>query len=148
MTRRRDVIDALEIEAVSSLHPWTEADLLRHSHRDGVLPLVAEWGDQVVGFSLYEVCKVRLHLLRLATHPSYRRRGVGTLLLRRVQEKLAADGRALLSVVVEEGNLPAQYFFRGRGFRAVKVLRGHNAGGDGYLMHFRLPPRHDAAGGR
>jgi ribosomal-protein-alanine N-acetyltransferase len=142
MTRRGDVPEVLDIEAVSYPHPWTEAELLRVSHRNDVIPVVAEWGEKVVGFCLYEICKVRLHLLHLAVHPAHRRQGVATQLLRRVQAKLSADRRALLSVVVGDDNFPAQNFFRSLGFRAVQVLRGRNPdGGDGYLMHFRLPPR-------
>ncbi len=141
MTRCRDVAAILEIAAASFPHPWTEEDLLRQTRRGAVLPIVAEWGDEVVGFCLYEIGQVRLHLLQLAVHPAYRRRGIGEQLVQRVRGKLSAGRRALLTVVVAEENLSAQRFFHSLGFRAVQVLRGGNGSADGYLMHFRLSPR-------
>ena len=54
--------------------------------------------------------------------------------------KLSEDKRTAISLLVVDGMLNAQLFFRSLSFRATKVLRGRHAptGDDAYLMRYKL----------
>ena len=46
----------------------------------------------------------RCHLYRLAVRPDYRRRGIGTALLKRAEERFVALGGARADAMVLDGN--------------------------------------------
>jgi ribosomal-protein-alanine N-acetyltransferase len=107
--------------------------------------MVAEAGDAVVGFMVYELHRSRLHVLNFAVARSHRRLGIGTRMMERLIGKLTPDRRSRLVLEVRETNLPAQLFFRSLGFRAISVLKDfyQDTTEDAYLMHYVAP----AAGG-
>ena len=126
---RRDMPEVLQTEQESFEYAWTEEDFLRCLRQRNCIGMVAEQGEKVVGFMIYELHKTKLHILNFAVHPGHRRVGVG------------ADGGQADQQAVQppphadhpggrETNLPAQLFFRGQGFRAAccGLLRGQRRG--------------------
>jgi ribosomal-protein-alanine N-acetyltransferase len=77
-------------------------------------------------------------ITRVAVHPAWRRRGVGSRLLRWVVTRIPPGAGVRLRTGVNEGNLAAQLFLRANGFRAVAVCPAAARGGaeDLYLFHF------------
>jgi ribosomal protein S18 acetylase RimI-like enzyme len=73
-------------------------------------------------------------LQQLYVAPEWRRRGVGRALVQRFDPKLHSPDGFLVQTVVPETNLEIQLLLRAAGFRATRVLRGHFAEEDGYLM--------------
>jgi ribosomal protein S18 acetylase RimI-like enzyme len=71
----------------------------------------------------------RCHLYRLAVHPDYRRRGIGTSLLKRAEERFVAFGGTRADAMVLDGNDSAHelwswagYTQQGEWSRWVKTL--------------------------
>ena len=85
--------------------------------------MVAEQGEKVVGFMIYELHKTKLHILNFAVHPGWRRLGVGAQMVAKLISKLSSHRRTRITLEVRETNLAAQLFFRKQGFKAVRVLR-------------------------
>jgi len=139
---RRDMPEALDIEAESFEFPWLEEDFIRCLRQRNCIGMVAEHDDRVVGFMVYELNKKRLHVLNFAVAPEYRRRGVGTQMVAKLVGKLSAQRRTRIVLEVRETNLPAQLFFRANGFRAISVLRDYyeDTPEDAYLMQYRYQP--------
>src|SRR3989338_9238219 len=75
---RRDMPEVLQIEQKSFEYAWTEEYFLRCLRQRNCIGMVAEYGDKVVGFMIYELHKAKLHILNFAVHPSWRRLAVGT----------------------------------------------------------------------
>jgi ribosomal-protein-alanine N-acetyltransferase len=102
--------------------------------------MVAEQGEKVVGFMIYELHKAKLHILNFAVHPACRRHGVGAQMVAKLISKLSSHRRTRITLEVRETNLPAQLFFRHEGFKALKVLRAfyEDSGEDAYLLQYRL----------
>ncbi len=136
---RRDMPEALDIEAESFEFPWLEEDFIRCLRQRNCIGMVAEHDDRVVGFMIYELNKTRLHILNFAVAPECRRGGVGSQMLAKLIGKLSAQRRSRIVLEVRETNLPAQLFFRDNGFRAVSVLRAYyeDTPEDAYLMQYR-----------
>ena len=137
---RRDMPEVLQTEQESFEYSWTEEDFLRCLRQRNCIGMVAEQGERVVGFMIYELHKARLHILNFAVHPQYRRVGVGAQMVAKLISKLSSHRRTRITLEVRETNLPAQLFFRSQGFKAVRVLRGfyEDSGEDAFLMYYRL----------
>lgn len=137
---RRDMPTVLAIEQASFEFSWSEEEFIRCLRQRNCIGMVAEKGDQVVGFMIYELHKNRLHLLNFAVHPSMRRSGIGAVMVEKLVGKLSFDRRNRILLEVRETNLEAQLFFKNLGFRAISVLRDFytDTTEDAYLMQFRV----------
>jgi ribosomal-protein-alanine N-acetyltransferase len=139
---RRDMPEVLDIERNSFEFPWFEEDFIRCLRQRNCIGMVAEHGERVVGFMIYELHKTRLHILNFAVAAEYRRRGVGQQMIEKLIAKLSSQRRTRITLEVRETNLPAQLFFKSAEFRAVTVLRAYyeDSPEDAYLMQFRHAP--------
>lgn len=136
---RRDMPTVLDIESKSFEFPWSEEEFIRCMRQRNCIGMVAEIGDQVVGFMIYELHKNRIHLLSFAVHPEYRRQCVGQSMIEKLVMKLECQRRNRIMAEVRETNLDAQLFFKSMGFKAESVLRGfyEDTPEDAYLMVYR-----------
>jgi len=104
--------------------------------------MVAECGDRVVGYMIYELHKHRLHILNIAVSNEFQRHGIGTAMIQKLLGKLSQERRNRIILEVRETNLEAQLFFKSMQFKAVSVLKDfyEDATEDAYLMQFRYQP--------
>jgi ribosomal-protein-alanine N-acetyltransferase len=137
---RRDMPEVLQTEQESFEYAWTEEDFLRCLRQRNCIGMVAEQGERVVGFMIYELHKAKLHILNFAVHPSWRRLGVGAQMVAKLISKLSSHRRTRITLEVRETNLEAQLFFKTQGFKGVKVMRSfyEDSGEDAFLMQYRL----------
>src|SRR5215217_8365371 len=120
---RRDMPEVMVSERASFEYAWTEDDFLRCLRQRNCIGMVAERGDTIVGFMIYELHRTKLHVLNFAVHPSVRRTGVGGMMVSKLVYKLCSHRRQKISLAVREGNTAAQLFFRAHKFKAARVLR-------------------------
>ena len=137
---RRDMAEVLQTEQESFEYSWTEEDFLKCLRQRNCIGMVAEHGEKVVGFMIYELHKSKLHVLNFAVHPTFRRQGVGQQMVAKLIGKLSSHRRTRITLAVRETNLPAQLFFKSLAFLAVRVLRGYyeDSGEDAFLMQYRI----------
>ncbi len=122
---RRDLDAVVAIEDASFEYAWTAEDFADALRQSNVIGVIAEFGDEVVGYVVYELHKDELRILNLAVAPNRRRLGVGTQLVQRMIAKLHEARRDRLALRVRERNLPAQMFLRSLGFIAEEVISGY-----------------------
>ena len=137
---RRDMVEVLRIEQLSRDYPWGEEDFLRHMRQRNSIGMVAEMGEQVVGFIVYEFHKRKLYILNFAVHPDYLRLGIGTQMAKKLISRLSDDRWTRIVLEIRETNLDGQLFFREVGFRGTGVLREFYAdsGEDAFVFEYRL----------
>ena len=137
---RRDMPEVLQAEQLSFEYAWTEEDFLRCLRQRNCIGMVAEHGEKVVGFMIYELHKNKLHILNFAVHPAWRRMAVGAQMVAKLISKLSSHRRTRITLEVRETNLCAQQFFKQQDFRAQRVLRAfyEDSGEDAYLMEYRF----------
>ncbi len=137
---RRDMAEVLQAERGSFEYAWTEEDFLQCLRQRNCIGMVAESGDRIVGFMIYELHKNRLHLLNFAVAPGHRRHGIGSQMIAKLIGKLASHRRSKISLAVRERNLAAQIFFRTQDFKATRVLRNYyeDSGEDAFQMELDL----------
>ena len=137
---RRDMPEVLQTEQDSFEFAWTEEDFLRCLRQRNCIGMVAEQGEKVVGFMIYELHKAKLHILNFAVHHAWRRTGVGSQMVAKLISKLSSHRRTRITLEVRETNLIAQLFFQKQGFKAVRVLRAYyeDSGEDAFLMQYKF----------
>ena len=135
---RRDMREVLDVEREAFEFPWSDEDFTRCLRQRNCIGMVAESGDSVVAFMIYELHRSRLHVLNFAVARSHRRLGIGTRMMEKLVGKLSPERRSRIVLEVRETNLPAQLFFRSLGFRAISVLKDfyQDTTEDAYLMHY------------
>ena len=137
---RRDMPEVLQAEQMSFEYAWNEEDFLRCLRQRNCIGMVAEHGEKVVGFMIYELHKNKLHILNFAVHPAWRRLAVGAQMVAKLISKLSSHRRTRITLEVRETNLHAQLFFHRQEFKAVRVLRAfyEDSGEDAFLMEYRF----------
>jgi ribosomal-protein-alanine N-acetyltransferase len=137
---RRDMPEVLGIEDGSFENPWSEEDFLRCLRQRNCIGMVAEHGERIAGFMVYELHKNRLHILDFAVMAEYRRKGIGLQMIAKLLAKLSSHRRTKVTLEIRETNLAAQMFFSRQGFKALKVLRSYfeDSGEDAYLMQYQI----------
>ena len=137
---RRDMPEVLAIEHANFEYPWCEEEFLRVLRQRNCIGMVAEHGERIVGFMIYELHRTKIHVLDFATHAEFSRRGVGRQMIVKLVGKLSTQRRNRIALYVRETNLQAQLFFRVLGFRAMEVVREHypDTGEDAYSMQYHL----------
>jgi [ribosomal protein S18]-alanine N-acetyltransferase len=135
---RRDMPEVLAIEHTSFEFPWCEEEFLRVLRQRNCIGMVAEHGERVVGFMIYELHKAKLQVLNFAVAPEFRRQGVGHQMVAKLVGKLSSHRRTRIVLHVRESGLAAQLFYKVQGFRATEVVREfyEDTGEDAYLMQY------------
>jgi ribosomal-protein-alanine N-acetyltransferase len=140
----RDLPEVLQTDLESFENSWTEEEFRHARRRPNCIGMVAEVGDAVAGYLIYERHKRKLVLKRIAVHPRFRRRGVGTQMLAKLVSKLSARLRTRVSIDVPERLDGAHLWLRACGWEAVMV--NHEQGEDDtYRFAYRLPVEAEVA---
>lgn len=86
----------------------------------GVILYIAKINDEIVGSVQLHLClkengRHRAEIAKLMTHPSYRRNGIGRLLMQTAEERAKQEGRSLLVLDTREGD-PSNNLYKSIGF--------------------------------
>jgi len=84
-------------------------------------------GDEAVGVLLVWAVADELHVINVATHPDFRRRGVARALLGAELARAARDRVRLVLLEVRRSNRAAIQLYRTLGFSTLAVRRGYYA---------------------
>lgn len=126
-----------ELEKAAFVHPWNEAQLEAELAKEGVFALGLEDGESLAAAILCGTVLDEAELLRIATLPGCRRRGLGERLLAAAFEALRESGSASLFLEVEEGNLPAVRLYQKQGFERVGRRPAYYPSGAAALLYRR-----------
>ncbi len=114
-----DIGKVLEIERLSFPTCWME-DFLRREFRRPITRLWLAYLPKMSGIAGYlSALRVmdELHLMQIATHPDYRRKGVASALLEHAERY--EHGLKSILLEVRESNEEAKSFYENMGFAAV-----------------------------
>jgi len=138
---------AIDRPCAGPARAWSACDFFTWLGAPAQAGLVALWERQVVGFLLYTARPGRnVGLHRIGIAPRWRRRRVGSQLLRHLGQWAHAVAGLPLLALVHERDLPMQCFLRANGLRAVRVCPQRCGDDDAYLFA-ALPCAGAAVGG-
>lgn len=136
------IIEELEKRCFSA--PWS-GDVYRHeltSNRLGsywVMRRTAESGEgtpPILAYGGYWLMGQEAHIVTIATHPDFRRQGLGRRLLQAMIDKAIEAGALEITLEVRASNYAAQALYKSIGFVVVGVRKHyyHDNGEDAILM--------------
>jgi ribosomal-protein-alanine N-acetyltransferase len=123
-----DLLEVVEIEEHSGLSPWGWAAYyaeLLGGNRGLMLvarvarPLEQVRTDNIAGYIVARLAANELHINNVAVRVEYRRRGIGSALLRHILEEGQRLAAAAAFLEVRAGNSLAQALYKKCGFRGV-----------------------------
>ena len=131
-----DCAAVAEIEAASFSDPWTREGFEVVLGRSDIVAFVCCEGEKIIAYLILQLDAPDAHVMNLAVHPDFRRRGIALDCLRFAERFARRRGIVRMELEVQESNLPAQLLYRHAGYRATRILRKYypTTHEDGYRM--------------
>ncbi len=140
-----DLAEVMGINRKSFVLPYTSSVFREFYREHRYAFIVAEYDAVLAGYAMSRILrKLNLrgfgvkkigHIMSVAVHPDYRKRGIGRELLSRTMEILWENEAAELRLEVRRSNRLAREMYGRYGFREERVLPGYYSDGeDGILM--------------
>lgn len=140
-----DLAEVTAIEQLSQGSPWPEQLFRDELSRDFAYMEVARVRrtpdtSEVTAFCNYWLVHDEVHLLNLATHPSWRRRGIATRLIEHLIDFARAHQCRYITLEVRASNHGARALYAAHGFVAQGVRPKYysNNGEDAVVMTLEL----------
>jgi dihydroorotate dehydrogenase electron transfer subunit len=136
-----DLEEVLAIEVDSYPLPWNRDHFIDELRSDHSFPLVAIGADErIAGYICPRFLLDEGHIYNIAVHRSFRKRGVGRILLEKVLGICREKGGVTLYLEVRTSNQAAVALYRQAGFVSTGVRsRYYENGEDAILMEFNFP---------
>jgi len=138
--REEDVPEIVEIECDSFSTPWSETSFLHEIYKKYAISKTAVFEGKVIGYICVNYVLHEAHLLNLAVHRAFRRRGVATILMNETIKELRGKGCVFIYLEVRVSNDSAWKFYKPFGFRVESIRKKYyaNPDEDALLMMGRL----------
>ncbi len=138
----QDIPEIEVLERVCFPAPWS-GDVYRHELARNQLgsywvmrPAVVKGAPPILAYGGFWAMGPEAHIVTIASHPDYRRQGLGRRLLAFMIERAHAVGASEVTLEVRAGNRAAQAMYQAMGFLLVGVRKRyyHDNGEDALLM--------------
>jgi len=117
-----DLMRVGEIERLSFSFPWSVSFFSSELKKKGFAYYwVIELNEVVVGYAGYWKIRNEAHLVNLAIHPHYRRKGLGKKFLAYILDDAQNKGLKMVTLEVRESNRKAQRLYEKFGFKKVAI---------------------------
>ena len=143
MFDHRHLDEVMHIESTFAA-PWTREMFLQELRQKEELSysLVALVDGHVIAYALSWFVADEVHIVNLAVHPQWRRRGVARHLMREVFDCALLRGMVIATLEVRFHNQAAIGLYQSMGFRQVAIRKSYYAdnGEDALVMLTELAP--------
>lgn len=100
---------------------------------------VAKKEKKVIGYVLAGLLRDKIKLISIGVLPSHQKKGVGTKLLNKVEEKARENKTDFIELEVNKNKKEAINFYKNLGFQKNVILKNYYATGeDAYLMRKKV----------
>jgi ribosomal-protein-alanine N-acetyltransferase len=140
--RLADLDQVMKIERASFSSPWSYRFFMEELKAPCAHSLLAEVEEHVVGYIVYWILPHEVDVHNVAVERSYRRRGIGRLLLQSVIDEAEHDSLERVTLEVRKSNQPAQLLYERLGFTTRGIRKGYYSdnGEDAFIMVLDLKP--------
>ncbi|KYC45170.1 MAG: putative N-acetyltransferase [Candidatus Methanofastidiosum methylothiophilum] len=130
-----DIYTVIDLEYQNFEYPYPPEiiNFLFESYRDTFL--VVEKDMDIIGFVIGIIQKKEGHILVIAIRDDYKRRGIGTILMKKLIEVYQKKGITKLKLEVRISNVAAISMYKNLGFKITNRLKHYYENGeDGLLL--------------
>jgi len=136
--REDDLRRIYEIEVLSFKYPWSMRAFIAVQNMGAKIVVAEHRNYGVIGFAIFRVERTRSailgHLMNIAVHPEFRRKGIGSLLLRTFEEKCTSRGAEYAYLEVRISNTAAISFYKKHGYKIWGARKGYYSNGEDALI--------------
>ncbi len=133
----KDLKEVLDIENLSFKDPWTRKMFLKGLKNGDFY--VAKEGERVIGYAGFTYALDEVSLVNLAIHPDYRRKGIGTRLLKHLMSMARTKNGKKIFLEVRKSNISAISFYHKHKFIEVGIRKNYYDGNeDAIIMACKL----------
>ena len=135
-----DLDQVMEIEEASFPTPWPRRIFEGEVGSPRTFTRVMKIEGRVIGYIIAWMVYDEVHVLNLAVHPDYRKRGIGETLLRGCLMHFLRRGAKFALLEVRRSNEEAKRLYEKLGFKQMGVRRRYYAdtGEDAIIMVLRM----------
>lgn len=125
-----DIPAIMAIERASFSTPWSEISFLSEIYKKNGISRVALIEGTLIGYICAHYVLHEAHLLNLAVHKDFRRRRIGTILLKECLKELKHKGCVFVYLEVRASNAAARGFYEQFGFTVTSRRKKYYADPD------------------
>ncbi len=139
-----DLLEINRIETASFSDIWPDTFFVYNHRKAPDLFLIAEDNNRLLGYVVGEIREAMFsgrsymskmgHILNLAVDPNIRRKGVGSKLMKGIEDRFREAGATKITLEVRESNVEAQDFYKKRGFQEIGRVRAYYPDEDAIIM--------------
>jgi ribosomal-protein-alanine N-acetyltransferase len=135
-----DIPEIMGIERCSFSTPWSEISFLSEVYKKNAFSNVALFEENIIGYICVNYLLHESHILNLAVHELFRRRGVATILMNDTLNELKKKGCVFIYLEVRASNAGAKKFYELFGFTVESIRKKYytNPDEDALLMMGRI----------
>lgn len=101
---------------------YSRVELMHYIRRHGAFTIVADTGVEIAGFAIGECVRTRGHVISIDVLDSFRRHGLGSMLMDEVEERFRRTGCDISLLETAVNNLGAITFYKRRGYLVIKTI--------------------------
>ena len=116
---KNHIAQIAELEKLCFNDPWSQNSIASELGNKLSLWLVAEENGNVLGYVGSQTVLGETDMMNIATHPDYRKKGIGTSLINALIDVLAEQGSHSLMLEVRASNDPAISVYKKLGFDEI-----------------------------
>lgn len=138
--KKSDAYTLAELDKECFAVPWSEGAFADEAENELAVYFVADSKGEIAGYCGFWQVAGEGDITNIAVSPPYRRRGIGSRLLKRMTEEAENLGLGSLTLEVRKSNEPAKELYRKFGFEPVGFRRRYYSdnGEDALIMMKRL----------
>jgi ribosomal-protein-alanine N-acetyltransferase len=125
-----DLDEVMKIEEVSFSSPWSRGMFLselKDNPFSNLLTAKLIDSHQIIGYSCFWIVFGEVHIMNLAVHPDWRRKGIATRLVEKAISTSHQHAVKKLHLEVRRSNEPARRLYEKFGFQVVAVRSNYYA---------------------
>ncbi len=120
--RKEDIPRASHIERLSFPNPWSSNIFsVELEKKDFAFYYIMEYQHSLVAYGGYWKIRNEAHLVTIAVHPSFRRKGLGGQLLQHLFGEIEKQSLDKITLEVRSSNSAAQKFYQEFGFKRIAI---------------------------
>ncbi|MEA1965230.1 MAG: ribosomal protein S18-alanine N-acetyltransferase [Candidatus Aerophobetes bacterium] len=120
--KKKDLTEISQIEKLSFLNPWSFHAFSTELNKIGfAFYYVIEYEEKIIGYAGYWKIAKEAHIVNLAIHPDFRKRGMGTKLLKYTLQDAQVRGLTEVTLEARSSNTAAHHLYEKFGFKKAAI---------------------------
>jgi len=107
---------------------WTPSRIAREINDQYSNVVVTLEGNDVIGFAVMKYLDGEAHLNLFGVHPNHRRKGVGTRMIKWLEETALINGNGVVYLETRLKNRGARKFYKSLGYKVIQRIPGYYKG--------------------